>query len=399
MNLISDEIVEYLKEGTWIKDLFEKGSQLKQIYNEDEIFDFSLGNPIIEPPTNFKKELIALVKNPPNNLHGYISNQGLIGAREKVASFLGSLYNYHIYPESVVMTTGAGGALNVALKSLLNPGDEVIVLVPYFVEYKYYISNAQGVPIYCNLDGNFQINSELIASKITARTKAIIINTPHNPTGCIFSNESISELANLLKEKEEKYNSNIYMLFDAPYTQLTYDDIKNMNPFNAYHRVIYASSFSKDLGLAGERIGFIAIDKKIQGHDLLISAFTFCNRTLGFVNAPALMQHVLANTDNLITKQDDYRKRRDLIVNILEEANFEFKKTQGGFFVFPKSPIKDDVEFCRLAADKFNILIAPGTGFGCPGYFRMSFSVKLETIEAAREPLKALKNHFNISID
>lgn len=397
MNLISDEIVEHLKEGSWIKDLFEKGSQLKQIYSDDMIFDFSLGNPIIEPPTNFKTKLKELVINSPGNVHGYLSNQGLIGAREKIASFLADLYKHHFYQESIVITTGASGALNVALKSILNPNDEVIVLVPYFVEYKYYIRNAQGIPIYCNLDNDFQIDCDEISSKITARTKAIIINTPHNPTGCVFSNKSISELANLLKEREEKYNSNIYMLFDAPYTQLTYDNIKNVDPFKSYHRVIYASSFSKDLGLAGERIGFIALDKDTPGHDLLISAFTFSNRILGFVNAPALMQHVLANTDKLIIQKDAYKKHRDLTMNILEEADFDFKKTQGGFFIFPKSPLEDDLEFCNLAAEKFNILIVPGKSFGCPGYFRMSFSVKLETIEAARVPLKALKNYIDMN--
>ena len=394
MNLISNQMAGYLNEGSWIRDLFEKGNQLKKIYGEDKVFDFSLGNPITEPPDNFRKELSALTANPPQNLHGYISNQGLPGARETVGRFLGDLYNHPIYPESVVMTSGAGGALNVVLKSILNPDDEVIVLVPYFVEYKYYIMNAQGIPVYCNLNENFQISVEEVASKITSRTKGIIINTPHNPTGCILSRESIFSLGELLKEKEAEFNTPIYMIYDAPYTQLTYDGVENVNPFASYHRVIYASSFSKDLGLAGERIGFIAVDKEIEGHQTLISAFIFANRSLGFVNAPALMQNVLARLDQLVTEQEEYRERRDLMVEILEEANFEFLKTQGGFFIFPKSPIPDDVEFCRVAAEKFNVLIVPGTGFGRPGYFRMSFSLKLSTIEGAREPLKALRNYF-----
>ena len=394
MNLISNQMAGYLNEGSWIRDLFEKGNQLKKIYGEDKVFDFSLGNPITEPPENFRKELSALTANPPKNLHGYISNQGLPGARETVGRFLGDLYNHPIYPESVVMTSGAGGALNVVLKSILNPNDEVIVLVPYFVEYKYYIMNAQGVPVYCNLDENFQISVEEVASKITARTKGIIINTPHNPTGCILSRESIFSLGELLKEKEAEFNNPIYMIYDAPYTQLTYDGVENVNPFASYHRVIYASSFSKDLGLAGERIGFIAVDKEIEGHQTLISACIFANRTLGFVNAPALMQNVLARLDQLVTEQEEYRERRDLMVEVLEEANFEFHKTQGGFFIFPKSPIPDDVEFCRIAVEKFNVLIVPGTGFGRPGYFRMSFSLPLSTIEGAREPLKALRNYF-----
>lgn len=394
MSQISNEIKGYLKDGAWIRDLFEKGHRLKQNYGEKNVYDFSLGNPIVDPPTEFKEQLAQLVTSSSSNLHGYVSNQGILKTREKVAEFLQQLYHRHFSSQSIVITVGAGGALNVALRSIINPGDEVIVLVPYFVEYKYYINNVQGVPVYCPLDETFQISLEQISNKITERTKAIIINTPHNPTGCVFTKESILKLGNFLKEKEEEFNSNIYMLFDAPYTQLTYDQVEKVNPFDVYDRVIYASSFSKDLGLAGERIGFIAVDEEIPQHDLLISAFTFCNRILGFVNAPALMQHALANTKNLIYEQLEYEKRRNLIVAILKEAKFNFIKPQGGFFVFPKSPIKDDVEFCNFAAEKYNILLVPGTGFGCPGHFRLSFSVPLETIQGAKEPLIALNRNF-----
>ncbi len=394
MSLVSKAIEANLEQGSWIRDLFEKGNQLRRIHGDDKVYDFSLGNPIIEPPKKFKENIKVLAESNSPHLHGYISNQGLPEAREKVADFLFSLYDKKFSADSIIMTVGAGGALNVALKSIINPGEEVIVLVPYFVEYKYYIENMQGKPVFCELNEDFQIDVKALGEKISDKTKAIIVNTPHNPTGTILSNASIKALGQLLKDKEEQFGTNIYLVYDAPYTQLTFDADKNDSPFDAYHRVIYASSFSKDLGIAGERIGYIAIDDQLEGHDLLMAALVFSNRTLGFVNAPVFMQRVLAMTDDLVTEQEEYKKRRDLVVEILEDAKFNFITPQGGFFVFPKSPIPDDVEFCKFAADEYNILLVPGTGFGCPGYFRMSFSVDLAMLERAREPFKALNSHF-----
>ena len=395
LGLISNQIELNLQSGSWIRDLFEKGNQLKQKYGEEKVFDFSLGNPIIEPPVEFKENLYKLANSKEANLHGYISNQGLFEARAKVGQFLQTLYDRTFTADSIVMTVGAGGALNVVLKSIVNPGDEIIILKPYFVEYKYYVENVQGTPVFCDLAEDFQIDVEQLKGKITEKTKAIIVNTPHNPTGTILTKDSIYGLAKLLKDKEEEYQSCIYMIYDAPYTQLTYDQVKNESPFNAYHRVIYASSFSKDLGLAGERIGYIAVDQDIPSHDLLIAAFTYCNRTLGFVNAPAFVQRVLAMTDDLVSDCEEYRVRKDLVVDILTEANFDFIEPQGGFFVFPKSPIADDIEFCNFAAENYNILLVPGTGFGRPGHFRMSFSVGLDVLERSREPFKQLRKQFN----
>ncbi|MEH6942813.1 pyridoxal phosphate-dependent aminotransferase [Bacillus sp. JJ722] len=394
LSLISKTIEANLEQGSWIRDLFEKGNQLRSIHGNDKVYDFSLGNPIVEPPSKFRENIKVLAQSTSANLHGYISNQGLIEAREKVAQFLQSFYKKSFSANSIIMTVGAGGALNVALNSIVNPGDEVIILVPYFVEYKYYIENVQGTPVFCNLDENFQINIEQLADKVTDKTKAIIVNTPHNPTGTILSDESIKALGKLLKDREQQYGTSIYLVYDAPYTQLTYDGIENDSPFDAYHRVIYASSFSKDLGIAGERIGYIAIDDAIEGHDLIMAALVFSNRTLGFVNAPAFMQRVLAMTDDLVTEQQEYKQRRDLVVDILKDAKFDFITPQGGFFVFPKSPIADDVEFCKFAAENYNILVVPGTGFGCPGYFRMSFSVDIDVLERSREAFKELNSQF-----
>ena len=395
LSLIASGIEASLQSGSWIRDLFEKGNELRRIHGDDKVYDFSLGNPIVEPPVEFKENVKKLANSTEANLHGYISNQGLMGARAKVAELLKSLYHQSFEAQSVIMTVGAGGALNVALKSIVNAGEEVIILVPYFVEYKSYIENVNGIPVFCKLNQDFQIDLDQLESVITEKTKAIIVNTPHNPTGVILTKESLQGLGALLEEKEKQYNSTIYMIYDAPYTQLVYDNAINESPFAAYHRVIYASSFSKDLGIAGERIGYLALDGKVEGHDLLIAAFTYANRTLGFVNAPAFMQRVLANTDSLVSDCEGYTVRRNLIVDILKDAKFDFITPKGGFFVFPKSPIEDDVAFCRFAAENYNILLVPGTGFGCPGYFRMSFSVNIETLERSREPFKQLNSHFN----
>lgn len=394
VGLISNNIEANLESGSWIRDLFEKGNELRRLYGDEQVYDFSLGNPIVEPPAEFKENIKKLANSAESNLHGYISNQGLMEARAKVAELLQSLYQTKFQAGSVIMTVGAGGALNVALKSIINEGEEVVILLPYFVEYKSYIENVKGTPVFCKLDSEFQIDLEQLERVITEKTKAIIVNSPHNPTGAILTKESLYGLGELLQKKEQEFNSTIYMIYDAPYTQLVYDNAVNESPFAAYHRVIYASSFSKDLGIAGERIGYLALDAEIEGHDLLIAAFTYSNRSLGFVNAPAFMQRVLAQTDSLVSDCAEYTARRDIIVDILKEAQFDFVTPKGGFFVFPKSPIEDDVAFCKFAAEEYKVLLVPGTGFGCPGYFRMSFSISMDTLERSREPLKKLNSHF-----
>ncbi|MCI4136046.1 pyridoxal phosphate-dependent aminotransferase [Bacillus vallismortis] len=387
---LSREIEENLHKGSWIRKLFDEGARLKKEFGDDQVFDFSLGNPIVEPPEAFKRALREEVEK---GNHGYIQNQGLPAAREKVAQFLGSRFEAEFAAERVVMTVGAGGALNVALKSIVNPGEEVIILAPYFAEYKLYIENYGGKAVSCPLTPRFEIDIEAVRQSITPKTKGLILNTPHNPTGTVLSQKNIDDLGALLKEIEGKNGQTIYVLFDEPYSQLIYD-AELANPFQSYHRVILASSFSKDLGIAGERLGYIGLDSKMPDSGLLINAFVYCNRTLGFVNAPVMMQRAVARMDDVRVDASAYKARRDLMVGILKEAGFEFEMPKGGFFVFPKSPIEDEVAFCVHAAQKYKLLIVPSSGFGIKGHFRLSFSVPIEQIKNSRDIFVSLYKDF-----
>lgn len=393
MGTISSKITLELSKGSWIRKLFDEGARLKGIYGEENVYDFSLGNPIVEPPAAFLKALEEVVTDEVRGKHRYIPNQGLEQARGKVADFLNQRFQTKMNAQSVVMTVGAGGALNMVLKTILDSEEEVIVLRPYFVEYDFYVKNHGGTIVHGELAEDFSLDLAEIEQKLSARTKAIIINTPHNPTGTIISQEQLNALGAILKKAEELYGSSIYLLYDSPYDQLTFG-IKPPNPFEAYHRTVLVSSFSKDLGIAGERLGYIGIEPTIQDASLLTSAFVFCNRTLGFVNAPVLMQRAISRMDSLSVPQEEYRVRRDLMVEVLNEAGFEFQPPEGGFFIFPKAPIEDDIEFCLRAAEEFRVLIVPGSGFGRAGYFRLTYSVSIEQIERSRDVFKQLLEKY-----
>ncbi|MCD1259879.1 pyridoxal phosphate-dependent aminotransferase [Paenibacillus athensensis] len=387
MGTISHNIASSLEKGSWIRKLFDEGARLKGMYGADAVFDFSLGNPIVEPPEAFARALQEVMQEEAKGKHQYIPNQGLVETRAKVADFINQRFQTRLTAATVVMTVGAGGALNVVLKSILEPGEEVVVLTPYFVEYDFYVANHGGVAVHCPLAEDFSLDFAELEQAITAQTKAVLVNTPHNPTGTMLSQEQLNQLGALLGEKEKQFGGTIYMVYDDPYSQLVYES-NPPNPFEAYGRTILASSFSKDLGIAGERIGYIAVEPAVEDSQLLTSAFVFCNRTLGFVNAPVTMQRVIARMDSLVTPQLEYKQRRDLMVDVLRDAGLSFIVPQGGFFVFPKAPIADDVAFCLQAAQDFRLLLVPGSGFGRAGYFRLSYSVPLEQIERSRDVFK-----------
>lgn len=391
--MISDYLQEKVEQGSWIRKLFEEGIKLKKQYGEDEVFDFSLGNPIVDPPQQLHDILIDILKGPTEGLHRYIENQGLPETREKVAQFLTERFGKPFRAASVVMTVGAGGGMNVVMKSILNPQDEVILLTPYFVEYDYYVENHGGKVVHCELDEVFQIDVEKVAASITPKTKAIILNSPHNPTGTVLTQDSVDALGALLAQKEAEYGHAIYLAYDDPYGQLVYDVVPP-NPCESYGNTIIVSSFSKDLGLAGERIGYIGLPTDMPLWETLIKAFVFSNRILGFVNAPAFMQRAIARMESLAVEPAEYRKRRDAMAAILKEAGFSFVSPDGGIFIFPQTPIEDDVKFCQIAAEQFRILIVPGSGFGRKGYFRLSYSVPFEQIERSRDRFKALFASF-----
>lgn len=376
---ISTKIEKYLANASFIRKMFEEGEQLRQIHGPDKVYDFTLGNPVNEPPEIFREELKKLAEQPVPGMHRYMSNAGYPATRQAVAEVLSEQSGLDCNEKHIIMTCGAGGALNVVLKTLLNSDEEVIILIPYFVEYKFYIDNHGGVVKEVATKEDFQLNIEAISEAITEKTKAIIINSPNNPTGVIYSAESLEQLEQVLKAKEKQYGQEIYVISDEPYAKIVYDGYVVPSIFKYIQNSIVVTSHSKDLALPGERIGYLAANPRINDIDLLIDGLVFCNRTLGFVNAPALMQRLVAHLQRESVNIAEYQEKRDLLYNHLTELGFEMVKPQGAFYLFPKNPIGDDPKFLE-AAKKFNILVVPGGGFGYPGYFRLAYCIDKQII-------------------
>lgn len=392
---ISKKIEENLKHVSWIRAMFEEGEKLRKKYGSENVFDFTLGNPNVEPPQKFKDELKKLALNPIHGMHRYMSNAGYPETRRAIAQVLSEDSGLSFNENNIVMTVGAGGGLNVALKTLLNPGEEVIVLAPYFVEYGFYIDNHGGVIKIVETLENFQIDLNSIKNAITEKTKAIIINSPNNPTGVVYSEDSLKSLGELLKRKEDELGTKIYIISDEPYAKIVYDDAAVPSVFKYINNCIVVTSHSKDLALPGERIGYLAVSPKAKNLELIIEGATFANRTLGFVNAPAMMQRLVANLQREKVNIDEYKEKRDILYENLTEMGFEMIKPQGAFYLFPKSPITDDVEFIK-AAQKYNILLVPGRGFGKPGYFRISYCIDKQIIMNSLPSFRKLTEEFGL---
>jgi len=365
-----------------IRAMFEEGKRLAAIYGEENVFDFSLGNPNVEPPEVVKNTIIEILSaESPNFVHGYMSNSGYEDVRLKIAEFTNKKHNLNLTENNIVMTCGAAGGLNIIFKTLMNPGDEVITFAPYFGEYRAYTNNYDGnlVVVPSNTD-TFEPNLEEFENKITSKTKIVVINSPNNPTGVIYSEEVIKSLANILNKKQKEFNSSIYLISDEPYREIVYDDIKVPYLLSYYNNSIIGYSYSKSLSLPGERIGYIVANSDLDDFDIFMQGLNVANRVLGFVNAPSLFQRVIARTLGAEVDVDIYKKNRDLLYNHLTKIGFSCVKPNGAFYLFPKSLIEDDVKFCQ-DAKKFNLLIVPGTAFGCPGHFRISYCVSYNKIE------------------
>lgn len=386
---ISKKIEQGLSGSSWIRAMFEEGEKLKKIYGKDKVFDFTLGNPCDEPPKSFKESLKKLADEPIDGMHKYMSNAGYDDTREAIANRLKAQSGLPLNSSHIIMTNGASGALNVALKTILNPNEEVIILTPFFVEYKSYIDNHGGIPVIVDTRNDFQIDINNIEKHINKNTKAIIINSPNNPTGVVYPASSLELLGIMLKQKELELGTHIYVISDEPYAKIVYDDIEVPSIYKYIDNSIVATSHSKDLGLAGERIGYLAVNPSAYNVDLLIEGMIYCNRILGFVNAPALMQRLITNLQNEKTQTQEYREKRDILYDNLTEMGFEMTKPQGAFYLFPKSPIPDDIEFVKIA-QKYNILLVPGSGFGKPGYFRMAYCVDKQMILNSLDSFKRL---------
>ncbi len=376
---ISKKIKESISQSSMIRKMFDAGSALKKIHGADKVYDFSLGNPNVEHPEAFKKELINLAHEEIALKHGYTPSAGYLETRQVIAQKISKMGGLKLSADHIVMSCGAGGALNVILKSLLDPGDEVIILKPFFVEYPFYIENYNGVVKYAKTKPDFSLDISAIEKAITRKTKAIILNSPNNPTGKVYSKKNIADLARLLKATGRRRNKPIYLIADEPYAEIVFDGVSVPSILKAYSNSIVAYSYSKTLSLPGERIGYIAMNPKIHEAADLMSALILCTRILGFVNAPALMQRIVARLQHVAVDVKVYQNKRDLLCNGLAQAGYKFTKPQGAFYLFVKSPIADDVAFVQLLLKK-NILVVPGSGFGCPGYFRIAFCVDDKTI-------------------
>jgi aspartate aminotransferase len=392
--MFSEKVISSMKGSSFIRAMFEEGAKLKNQYGADRVFDFSIGNPEIEPPREVTKALKKLVDDETPGMHMYMSNAGYPDVREKIAKSLSTETGLDITGGHIIMTCGAAAALNIVLKSLLNPGEEVVVFSPYFVEYLFYVENNSGKPVIVPVDKTtFMPDANELEKHITPRTKAVIINSPNNPTGVIYSENTLEEISRVLIKKEKEYGTSIFIVSDDPYTKIVYDNAHVPSILQVHKNSISVTSYSKSLALPGERIGYIAVNPDMKNNSLLVDALVLCNRILGFVNAPALFQRTVGECINASVDMKEYRIRRDMIYNHLDSLGYSCVKPSGAFYLFPKSLIEDDVAFCK-AALKYNILIVPGSGFGWPGHFRLAFCVNLKTIENSLPAFEALTRGF-----
>ncbi len=392
---IAKKIEDFISRSSWIRKMFEEGARLKELHGAENVFDFSLGNPNVAPPEKFKNVLKKVVDTSTPADHGYMPNTGYSRVRKKVADYLSVEQQTTVAENDVIMTCGAAGAMNIILKTILDPGDEVISPAPYFVEYGFYTDNHGGVFKTVSTNPDFTLDIEAISTAVNEKTKALIINSPNNPTGQIYSRESLVALGRLLQEKGNVFNRTIYLISDEPYRKIVYDGVDVPGIFACYENSIIATSYSKDISLPGERIGFAVVNPAAVYKDDLLNGMALANRILGFVNAPALMQRVVAELQGETVDISEYARKRSLLCDGLKNFGYEFVMPKGAFYLFPKSPI-EEVEFIERLKEEL-ILVVPGAGFGCPGYFRISFCVDDKTIVNAlpgfKRVMEKIKNY------
>jgi len=381
---IADKMVKMVEAASMIRRMFEEGIRMREKYGADNVFDFSLGNPDVPPPKVVKEKLIELI-NSETTSHGYMPNPGYPHVRQAVADYLNKEYSVGITSDLIVMTAGAAGALNDILRALLNPGEDILTPAPYFVGYNQYAFVAGGnLKTVASLE-NFHLDLDAVEAAVTKNTRVVLINSPNNPTGAVYTKEELSGLGKVLDAASEKFGKRIYLISDEPYRKIAYDvDVPSV--FDAYPHTIVLTSYSKELSLAGERIGYLAIHPKAEDADMIAGAAGVTN-TMMYVNAPALFQQVVGQLQGVTVDINIYKKRRDMFSEGLHAAGYEFDVPQGAFYLFPKSPIENDVEFVRILSEQ-NILAVPGAAFGGPGHFRLSYAVPDKTIKGSFEGFK-----------
>ncbi|MDP6402512.1 MAG: pyridoxal phosphate-dependent aminotransferase [SAR202 cluster bacterium] len=390
---ISKKIQQTMEQGSWIRKMFEEGIALKRQFGEENVFDLSLGNPIMEPPQEFFEELRRIAENPTPGMHRYMPNAGYVETRAAVASQLREETGLEFTADEILMTCGAGGGLNVVLKTLLDPGDEVVIFAPYFVEYHFYADNHGGTCRVVPPDDNFLPDLQAFEAAINPKTKAVLISSPNNPTGVVYPASLLDQMAGIIRTKEGQYGTEIFLVSDEPYRKILFDGLQYPHIFLHHLRSIVATSHSKDLALPGERIGYVAVHPGYVGKDELVEGLTFCNRTLGFVNAPALMQHIVKKLQSVVVDIEEYHAKRDFLYGNLTDMGYSAVKPQGAFYLFPRSPIDDDLAFVDELR-KHNVLVVPGRGFGLPGYFRISYCVDDRTLKGSLEGFRLAMENF-----
>ena len=396
--MISKKMENMVANSSAIRAMFEEGNRLAKIYGPENVFDFSLGNPNVPAPKAVKQAILDILDEEDELvLHGYTnSNAGYEDVRQAVAESLNERFGTAFAAKNITMTVGAAGGLNVILKALLNPGDEVITFAPYFGEYRSYVNNFDGVLVEISPNTvDFQPKLDEFEAKITPKTKAVIVNTPHNPTGVVYSEETIRKLSAILEAKQKEFGTVIYLISDEPYRELAYDGVEVPYLTKYYDNTVVGYSYSKSLSLPGERIGYLVIPDEADGSEELISAATIANRTLGCVNAPSLIQKVVAKCVDAKTDLAAYDKNRQALYNGLKECGFECIKPQGAFYLFVKSPVADEKAFCE-AGKKYNILMVPGSSFACPGYVRLAYCVSYDTIVNSLPEFKKLAAEYGL---
>ena len=379
--MISDKMVDLVKGSSVIRAMFEEGQRLAKIYGAENVYDFRLGNPNVPAPDEVNKAVKEIVDDEVSTvLHGYMNNSGYEEVRATIADSLNRRFETSFTENNIVMTVGAAGGLNVVLKTLLNPGDEVIVFAPYFGEYRSYVANYDGKLVVVTPDTNtFQPNLTEFEKLITNRTKAVIVNSPNNPSGVVYSEETVKKIASILEAKQKEYGTDIYLISDEPYRELVYDGVTVPYLTKYYNNTIVGYSFSKSLSLPGERIGYLVIPNEVADYHDVFAAAGVATRILGFVNAPSLMQKVVAKCIDAEVNVAAYNRNREALYNGLSELGFECIKPEGAFYLFVKAPNGDDKAFCDVAK-KHNILMVPGTSFACPGFVRIAYCVSYDTI-------------------
>ncbi len=384
---ISAKVLKAMESSSWIRKMFEEGAALKREKGEENVYDFTLGNPITEPPDSFKRRLMELAADETPGTHAYMPSSGLPWVKEKIAAYLSRKTGIAYTADQIVMTVGAAGGLNVILKALMDPGDEILTFAPYFVEYRVYADNFNGTLKPVPTTEDFLPDMEKLKAAITEKTKALIINSPHNPTGVIYGETILRSLSEILRQASEKIGHPIYLISDEPYRKIAFDHVTVPYPPVYYKNSVLITSHSKDLSIPGERIGYVAIHPESADAPVLSMALNYTNRVLGYINAPALMQRVVAELQDEPADVAGYQKKRDMLYPALISFGYECVKPMGAFYLFPKAPGGDDIAFIQHLK-KFNILTVPGSGFGAPGYFRIAYCVKESAIERSLDGFK-----------